>query len=249
MPPRLDQRFSLDAYRALVEAMLARGYRARTFETADPAAPDLILRHDIDVSIAAAVAVAEVESALGVRATYFVLVRSLFYNPFSPEASDGLDRLRALGHEIGLHFDAALYRDGGETLDAGAARECAVLETILGDGARIRTVSLHRPAAGLANQPPEIAGRTNAYAPRFVEEMGYCSDSRGGWRYGHPLDHPAVAEGRGLQLLTHPIWWVGEGPPAARLAAFLDERARVLDEELAAHCDVHEPGREGRRIR
>jgi hypothetical protein len=58
------------------------------------------------------------------------------------------------------------------------------------------------------------------------------------------LAHEAVTKGRALQLLTHPIWW--QGPPAAptaRLDALLDTRLDALDRALAAHCDVHVPGR------
>jgi len=64
--------------------------------------------------------------------------------------------------------------------------------------------------------------------------MGYCSDSRGAWHHGHPLDHPAVAEGRALQLLTHPIWWTtGAGrDPAATLERFLGQLGDEVRREL-----------------
>lgn len=71
----------------------------------------------------------------------------------------------------------------------------------------------------------------------------YCSDSRGEWHYGEPADHIAVRTGRALQLLTHPIWWVGEAAePELRLRRYLDQRVRALDEDLAANCSVHVTG-------
>jgi hypothetical protein len=73
--------------------------------------------------------------------------------------------------------------------------------------------------------------------------MGYCSDSRGGWYHGHPLDHPSVAQGRALQLLTHPVWWtLPAGEATAKLKRFLLERYQLLDEELASQCQIHHSG-------
>jgi hypothetical protein len=232
--------FSAAGYRALIRALLKRGYAVRGFVDADPGARHLILRHDIDMSIEAALPLAEMETSLGVGASYFVLLRSELYSPFAPSGLSALKRIAALGHEIGLHFDAALYPE--TALESAAEHECAILEAMT-EGP-VRTISFHRPAPSLLGRVGTLAGRRHAYEPRFFRDMGYCSDSRGRWRHGRPLDHPAIAEGRALQLLTHPIWW--QGPPAAppaRLDALLDARMETLDRTLAAHCDVHIPGR------
>lgn len=232
--------FSITAYGDLVRALLGRGYDVRGFADAEPDARHLILRHDIDMSIEAAVPIAEAEAALGVSSAYFVLVRSEIYSPFTPDGAGALARIGSLGHEIGLHFDAALYTEA--TIDEAAARECAMLETFI--GRPVRTISFHRPHASLLGREGALAGRRHAYEPRFFRDMGYCSDSRGSWRHGHPLAHEAVTAGRALQLLTHPIWW--QDPPAApvaRLDNFLNARMHALDRALAAHCDIHVPGR------
>lgn len=232
--------FSIAGYTALVRALLSHGYAVRGFADAEPEARHLILRHDIDMSLEAAVPVAEAEAALGTKAIYFVLLRSEFYNPFAPDGAAALARIASLGHEIGLHFDAALYAE--MALEAAAARECTMLETFLERS--VRTISFHRPHPSLLGRAGTLAGRRHAYEPRFFRDMGYCSDSRGGWHRGHPLAHEAVAAGRALQLLTHPIWWQDPpAPPAARLDALLDTRVDALDRALATHCDVHVPGR------
>lgn len=232
--------FSIAGYTALVRALLARGYAVRGFADAEPEARHLILRHDIDMSLEAAVPIAEAEAALGAKAVYFVLVRSELYNPFAPDGVVALARIASLGHEIGLHFDAALYPE--TALEAAAARECTVLETLL--ERPVHTISFHRPHPSLLGRAGTLASRRHAYEPHFFRDMGYCSDSRGGWYRGHPLAHEAVAAGRALQLLTHPIWWQDPpAPPAARLDALLDTRVDALDRALANHCDVHVPGR------
>lgn len=232
--------FSLAAYGRLLEALGARGYRSVRYAEGDPAARHLILRHDVDMDLAAAVDLAEFERGSGQRATYFVLVRSELYNPASRAGTEAVRRLIAHGHEVGLHFDAALYDDDLELLTEGAERERRVLETI--SGRPVEMLSLHRPNPALLGNGFAPPGLINAYAPRFFEEFGYVSDSRGGWHHGHPLDHPAVAEGRGLHLLTHPIWWTGGGETAQnKLENFLARRYQVLESELAAHCSAYTP--------
>jgi hypothetical protein len=237
-----DHAFTLAGYRDLLEAFGGRGYRTVDFHTARPGARQLIVRHDVDVSLESACRMAEVERDLSVSATYLVLVRSEFYNPFSAAAERHLRRLVELGHEIGLHLDASLYGDAWGDLEAAGARECALLEAVV--GAPVRIVSFHRPAQRLVGLDRTLAGRHHAYQPRFATEIGYCSDSRGGWRHGRPLDHPAVAEGRALQLLTHPVWWdafAGEGV-VDRLNRFALGRLDALREELGRHCEPYRDG-------
>ncbi len=239
--------FTLDGYRALLEAFFTRGYEARGFDDVDLGSKHLIVRHDLDMTIRAAVPVGELEHKMGVRATYFVLVRSELYNPFSAAGGRDLRRLVDWGHTIGLHFNALLYPVDRASLDRGAASECAVLETIIGQP--VKLVSLHRPGKSaqgklICSAPGPLGGRRHADELIYFHDIAYRSDSRGGWHYGHPLDHPAVPEGRALELLTHPIWWTNSAEdPSAKLSEFLEGRFQLLDQELAANCLAHKPGR------
>jgi hypothetical protein len=232
--------FTPVAYRALLTALLDRGYAIRGYANADPQKRDLILRHDIDMSLEAALPIAELESSLGLRANYFVLLRTEMYNLFSARAQEILRTLRRLDHEIGLHLDASLYDNDVKKLQQAAETECRVLEAAI--GAPIRVVSFHRPAKALLGYSEKLAGRLHAYQPRFFSEMGYCSDSRGAWHYGHPLDHTAVRNGKALQLLTHPIWWVAEARQGvtAKLDHLVAARTDLLREELGRNCLPYE---------
>lgn len=234
-----DIPFTPQGYVTLVDRLRARGYETASFADADPAQRHLVLRHDVDMSLEAAAAMAALEAEHGLSATYFVLMRSEFYNPASAVNRAALRSIRAAGHSIGLHFDAALHP--ADALDDAAQAECAMLEAAA--GAPVETVSFHRPPAGEIGNRERLAGRINAYAPRFVRAMGYCSDSRGAWHHGPPLEHPAVSAGRAIHLLTHPLWWMGEGStPTEKLRRFLGLRCAMLDRELALHCTIHVPG-------
>jgi hypothetical protein len=234
--------FSPGGYRILLETLRGQGYEARGYADAAVDHLHLILRHDIDLSLDAALPIAEIERGLSLKAYYFVLLRTELYNVFSAAARRTLSRLGALGHEIGLHLDASLYGNDTGALNKAAAEECAALEGAIGEA--VRVISFHRPAKQLLGYPQTLAGRVHTYQPRYFSEMGYCSDSRGAWHHGHPLDHAAVRDRRALQLLTHPIWWAeGGGAPAAKAADFLASRVDMLDRELAENCTVHQPGK------
>src|SRR3954453_3253325 len=93
---------SLAHSRERVEAARAGGYRFAFFDR-EPQNGDLLLRHDVDLSLEAAVELAQVEAGLGVGATYFLMTESVFYNLDSHAGRDALATLRELGHRVGLH--------------------------------------------------------------------------------------------------------------------------------------------------
>ncbi|MEZ5922804.1 MAG: hypothetical protein R3D57_00295 [Hyphomicrobiaceae bacterium] len=206
-------------YVALVRGLLDSGYEIRGFANVEPDKPHLILRHDVDISIEHARRLAEIEhQELGVSASYFILLRTEFYNPFSKENTQHLKAMIAMGHEIGLHIDFSLY--GDSTFHHHVIRESRILTDIL--DVPIYLVSFHRPSTlmkGKDYQSISLPGFVSAYDKRVFSDIGFVSDSRGGWYHGHPLEHPAVKARRALQLLTHPIWWTSDGA---------DENARDL---------------------
>ena len=236
-----DRDFTLKEYVRLIKQLAGFGYDLRRFHDARADRSDLILRHDVDVSLEYAVRLAEEENRHGIFSTYFVLIRGEFYNILSSENVKRLERIVTLGHDIGLHFDAALYEDEFEPLNIVAEKECSILEDII--DRRVDVISFHRPAQALLGLSSSLADRMHAYQPRFFQEMGYCSDSRGKWHHGHPLQHSAVNERRGLQLLTHPIWWTNStAEPEEKLVSFLTDTFSHLDLELQSHCATHRAG-------
>lgn len=101
--------FTYAAYRELLSLLREGGYAFRDYHSYGDAPRCAILRHDIDTSLEQAVKLAELEAREGVRSTWFVLLRTDFYNAASKTGREALRHIRALGHEIGLHFDEASY--------------------------------------------------------------------------------------------------------------------------------------------
>ena len=107
------------------------------------ARPQLALwRHDVDASPQAALAMASIEQELGVRATYYFNAKSEFYNLLEPAVSDIARRIAAMGHEVGVHFDAANADIADSVrLRAGAARRAPHLRRIARDRGALVLIS------------------------------------------------------------------------------------------------------------
>lgn len=243
-----DDEFTEAAYRRLVAAARARG-PFLSFREAAAAPAGVLWRHDIDVSVHRALALARIEHEEGARATYFVALHSPFYNALEAEIAGLLRAIAALGHEIGLHFDPHFH--GADPGDAAArarlvAAEAALVATIA--GVRPVAVSFHDPdLAGWDRvDDDDIAGLTSAYGRTVRERFHYCSDSNGYWRFARLADELARADRARLHVLTHPEWWVPEPlPPRARIARAVEGRAaRVLAEYDRRLAEI---GRENRR--
>jgi hypothetical protein len=182
-----DCAFDLAHYRELLGAAEAGGYRFAFFDR-EPEAGDLLLRHDVDLSLDAALGLAELEAESGAAATYFLMTRSVFYNLASVEAERAVSRLRELGHRVGLH---AIYPQ----LDL--------------DDRFDPVVAWHNPDPEFMREP--VDGAVNVMQAPYFDPDHYRSDSNQHWRSGCP--HEDLANGRfeWLQLLTHPEIWVYPG--------------------------------------
>jgi hypothetical protein len=224
--------FTRDGHRRLIGHFLDCGYRPVTFSTVRPQCRDLIVRHDVDLSLEAAVNIAELEHDVGIQATYFVMVSNNYYNIYSPEGQRLLARLRELRHHIGLHFDWVRCPPDGSLAEYCAAveHEMRLLSAIVPEPTE--TISFHNPRRDLVNRERPPGSPPHTYEPRFFTEVAYIPDSGGEWRFGGPFGHPAFANGTAIQLLTHPIWWDHDEPtggPASTLKKFALTYRRHLE--------------------
>jgi len=191
--------FDLGHYGELLDAARAGGYRWAGFDT-EPRQGDLLLRHDVDLSLEAAVRMAELEADREAHATYFLMTDSVFYNLASPAGESALARLRELGHRVGLH----------------ARYPRAALDERFDP-----VLAWHNPDPEYMSAPVDSAA--NVMAERFFSPATYRSDSNQRWRSGCPHESLAGGELPWLQLLVHPEIWVYPGATMREtMLAFLD---------------------------
>jgi hypothetical protein len=209
--------FDLDHYRELLDAATAGGYRFASFGEREPEAGDLFLRHDVDLSLAAAVEMAALEAQAGVATTYLLMTESIFYNLDSTEGVAAAEQLRDLGHSVGLH---------------------AVYPNVHLDARFDRVVSWHNPRPEY--MADEIDGAVNAYGARHFAPETYRSDSNQHWRAGCPHDELRAGAFPWLQILIHPEIWVYPGDTMGKtMRAMLEsEKARRLEQLGADGIDL-----------
>ena len=208
--------FELAHYVELLDAAKAGGYRFATFG-APPEGGDLFLRHDVDLSLDAALTMAELEAEHGVRTTYLLMTQSVFYNLLSSEGEAALARLRELGHAVGLH---------------------AVYPNVELDERFDPVVSWHNPQSEFASKA--IAGAVNVYAEPYFSRPAYRSDSNQHWRSGCPHDELRGGGFPWLQILVHPEIWVYQGATMGLTMRFMlnAEKARRLEQLAADDIDL-----------
>lgn len=171
--------------------------------------PIILLRHDVDYSLKLALAMAEQEAEMGIKATYFILFSSHFYNVLDEENIQLVNQIKELGHEIGLHYDLAVIEKGNPKNPFSLLRSQA---TILGELAKceVNSIAMHHPASS-GKDIFRDTSYINAYDDKFTKEMAYYSDSGMAWRneFVHCFDTNTFPTK--IQLLIHPIWWFGSG--------------------------------------
>lgn len=184
--------FSLEHYRELLEAAKTGGYRFAGFDE-PPAEGELLVRHDVDISLDAALRMAEVEAEAGVWSTWFLMTRSVFYNLLSEEGERAIARLRELGGRIAHH---------------------AVWPHVDLDQRFEPIVAWHNPDRAYQTDP--IEGATNAMSAPWYDPAHFRTDSNQNWRYrdrpGHcPHGELARGEIEWLHVNVHPEIWAYPG--------------------------------------
>ncbi|MBV6474410.1 MAG: hypothetical protein JPMHGGIA_02716 [Saprospiraceae bacterium] len=122
----------------------------------------VIWRHDVDMSPAAAVETALIENSLGIRAHYFFLPHSEFYNLLERENLERVWRIGDLGHSVQLHFDSGYYGvDSEERLERCLRLEADFFNEVL--GVRIGAFSFHNPSAPCSSWLPFDQSSSNSF--------------------------------------------------------------------------------------
>ena len=102
--------FSLDIYRALLEALQAKDYQiigyAEYLKLKVKSGKFIVLRHDVDAKPQNSLRTAQIEHSLGTKATYYFRVGKESNEPQVIKA------IAQLGHEIGYHYEDMSLCDG-----------------------------------------------------------------------------------------------------------------------------------------
>jgi hypothetical protein len=242
--PRLSRTFSRSRwseYRRFLESARGHGYRLVPLEqwverTADGVDGErvMIMRHDVDQHPRSALTMAEIESDLGIRSSWYFRWRTA--HPAVIEA------LRDQGFEVGLHYETLTRRalevgDGEPESEAALAEsrerlreEIAAFERIFGP---IRSAVPHGDSRvpGVRNAELLRGEDCSAYGIEFdgneaMRGRGIAywltdrTTAEGGWKDGTDPEELLAAGESPILCLTHPNNWAS-GP-----ALWLDRAMR-----------------------
>lgn len=196
--------FSLSHYFKTLEKARKLGYDIIPLKDKDSlhSKKYIILRHDVDYSIDYAYRLGIMEAKRKIKSSYFILLHSLFYNPFSPI---NIKKIKILSkyHEIGLHYEVEVIpkepRKAMETILA----EIKLLEKII--GTKVTSVSAHNVTTGLKPNHKLLKLLSKFVLDTKNLDIKYISDSTQNWREGCMCQHMGKEDK--LQILTHPFLW------------------------------------------
>lgn len=250
--------FSVSDYERLIEAALASGWTFLTvreyLEASTLPENFVVLRHDVDRKVANARALARVEAARGVAATYYFRTST-----FEPAVAREFEEM---GHEVGYHYEDLAATDGDRP---AAERRFAENLADFREAASVRTVCAHGNALssqynpdlwkGRLDELPEYGLLGEAYLSMEIgpeSDVYYLSDTNRTWEtalidFGIDAstsdlltvpgvdgidstdDLIAALEARpcrGLYVLAHPSRWSGSRGEYAQSVAW-DSSAAV----------------------
>jgi hypothetical protein len=197
--------YNMPHYREILRRARARYWLPKVHEVAFglPERDFFLIRHDVDISADAALAMAELEHEEGVETTYYFRLHAPYYNLMEPRVVAIVQAIADMGHEVGLHYEPGFFLERGLDPVAGIRRDIETLEHLI--GARTRTISQHLPAQGpvLGEICPD---HPCAYQEALVHDVAYFGDSGFHWREGCVCTK--IDRHRQIHTLIHPHSWV-----------------------------------------
>ena len=192
----------------------------------DCSTEDIILRHDVDCSLIAALRMASLEHKLKVQSTFFIYFSSEFYNPFGVESSKIIDKILSYGHKIGLHYNEEFIIQHNLDPSKIIIQEIDTLENHF--HTKINAVAAHEsktfPPSLKLKLPKDVF---DAYSAQFVTKRKYLSDSAMFWREGCFCNH--YASFKKLHVLIHPMWWSSDNK----------NRKEIMNSFIGGEYDLH----------
>lgn len=169
--------------------------------------PKFVIRHDVISNPGKAVAMAEIEHELSVAAAYMFDISSEDYHPARGEAPDAIERIRDLGHEVGLFFSCTEFEEGRapspEAIDGAVRRSCLELEKAF--RTPVFSVSLPNPHPEIPGRSLFLGSRVNAASPLMMD--WFLSDTSPPWKSDEIAPRPSKPYEALLQILIHPHLW------------------------------------------
>jgi len=204
----------------------------------------LILRHDVDQSLDQSIKIAKIENKYNIKSTFFIWLRSPFYNIFEKKYSDIIYEIASLGHQIGLHFDESSYIINSEVdFNKFIEKEINLIQTYF--NINIFAVSMHRPSKWILDNNIQLDNYINTYSKIYFKDFKYISDSKRQWKEGCICNKININKYNKLHILIHPFWWVEKDISFdQRIYDYIRDKANKLETDLENNISVYEKNKD-----
>jgi hypothetical protein len=128
--------FTIKKYKELLTELCRSGYSFQTFNEfiTKPLEKVVVLRHDVDRSPLSSMKFAVIQNRLGIRGSYYFRVVAKSFD------ADIIQKISALGHEIGYHYETLDNCKGN--IDLAYKEFCVNLE-MLRNLVSVKTICMH----------------------------------------------------------------------------------------------------------
>ena len=165
----------------------------------------LILRHDVDESMDFAYELYRLENSNNIKSTYYILLTSDLYNPFSAKNKKRIKEMVENGFEVGLHFDPLAY--DSENLIENFKKEVEAFEKFL--EIKLYSYSMHNPS--VSGKYIKYLKLLDAYDDSIFCDECYISDSAFSFRGKDLNEYIEKSNYRLVQLLIHADHLIANG--------------------------------------
>lgn len=206
-------KFTLSGYEELLSAIGNSGFEFSAFSQ-NIKNSSVLLRHDVDADLQAAVEMAKVEARLGISSTFYLMLRSPTYNLLNAEFARIAAVLLDLGHSIGLHYDQNFDELRGLPRSAtieSIHQQASWIQQLL--SCEVKSMSFHQPSETIMGHHPKVDPLIGAYELLKNPNHIYVSDSNRRDSFSTTLEEVLANKASYetfLQILVHPMWWVYE---------------------------------------
>lgn len=203
--------YRLDNYRRLIEHFKQVGYAFSPYRSDAYAEKSVLLRHDIDYTLAHAETFARINADAGVAGTFFFQLRSSLYNFFNFDVQSVVRRIIDMGQHVGFHAVVDSHFDSLDDLRLFIANEFRIFSDLVPESHPV--FAWHNPGVltldGFNFIEADFPGLINTYGDIGGGRPPYFADSNMRHTFdqlydigdqGHPL----------LQLALAPMQWCPE---------------------------------------
>ena len=214
----MNNKFSFNEYKRIISYYLSElkltkieniNYKTKNF---------FFIRHDVEFSILRAFDLAKFENEkLNIKTNYFFQIKNNCYNLISNKNIKLVHEIQKMGHNIGLHFNYT-GKDNQKDIEKELFNQFYILNKYFKNINKY--FSPHRPNLMKSLHKCKIKGLINLYTKNYFtpfykinnnyNKPAYLADSRGKWKYIHPLNLD-LKKYKKIQLNFHPDLWSKKG--------------------------------------